>query len=253
MSHLSADRLAALADAGEGPTPIEAEHLARCTQCTEERFAHEALVSGARFERSAVGAPLTQWTTLAAALRDEGLMASAGGAASATVAATREREIAARRRFFRRGVQVAAAFALVAVGLAAGRITAVAGPLAITSPSAGAPRAAAADPAGTDAFLPSFTSPADARAALERYEVAYQHAAAYLAEDDPMLQLESPDAYHTRLVALERAGRTMREAMEEAPYDPVLTGYYLTTLGQREATLRQLNVALPATQRLNSF
>jgi hypothetical protein len=41
--------------------------------------------------------------------------------------------------------------------------------------------------------------------------------------------------------------------MREAPHDPVINGYYLTTIGQREATLRQLNTALPASLRLTSY
>ena len=46
---------------------------------------------------------------------------------------------------------------------------------------------------------------------------------------------------------------TAREAMREAPHDPVINGYYLNTLGQREATLRQLNTALPASLKVSSF
>jgi hypothetical protein len=45
----------------------------------------------------------------------------------------------------------------------------------------------------------------------------------------------------------------MRQAMNDAPYDPVINSYYLTTLGQREATLRQINTTLPTGVRLNSF
>jgi hypothetical protein len=41
--------------------------------------------------------------------------------------------------------------------------------------------------------------------------------------------------------------------MRQAPHDPVINGYYLTTLGQREATLRQLSTVLPASLRPNSF
>jgi hypothetical protein len=45
----------------------------------------------------------------------------------------------------------------------------------------------------------------------------------------------------------------MSEALREVPYDPVINGYYLTTLGQREATLRQLDTALPEGYRVRSF
>jgi hypothetical protein len=33
----------------------------------------------------------------------------------------------------------------------------------------------------------------------------------------------------------------------------VINGYYLTTLGQREATLRQMNVVAPASMRMTSY
>ena len=57
----------------------------------------------------------------------------------------------------------------------------------------------------------------------------------------------------TRLAALDRARDVMGEALKTAPYDPVINGYYLTTLGQREATIRQLNTVLPASMRMTSY
>ena len=45
----------------------------------------------------------------------------------------------------------------------------------------------------------------------------------------------------------------MGEALNDAPYDPVINGYYLTTLGQREATLRQLNTVMPTGMRMTSY
>jgi hypothetical protein len=57
----------------------------------------------------------------------------------------------------------------------------------------------------------------------------------------------------TRLSALDRVSRTMREALSTAPYDPVINDFYLSSFGQREATLRQLNTVLPEGVRLNSF
>ena len=63
----------------------------------------------------------------------------------------------------------------------------------------------------------------------------------------------NPVAYRSRLAALDRVISTTRDAMRDAPHDPVINGYYLTTLGQREATLRQLNTALPVSLRLDSY
>ena len=64
---------------------------------------------------------------------------------------------------------------------------------------------------------------------------------------------ESPAAMRTRLAALDRTRRVLGEALNEAPYDPVINGYYLTTVGQREATLRQMNVVAPASMKLTSY
>lgn len=247
MPHLSAERLAALADAGELPREHESDHLTQCAECAAERAAYQALVLGAREERRTIATPVTNWSGIAAALRDEGMLqpSSARGRAGAW----------ARHGWMR----AAAAAMLLACGIAAGRMSAVAGPLAVGAPEAqvvvGDGRVAGGDVSQltADELIPTYATVAEAEAALERYEVAYQHAAAYLAGSDTSDRLDATEDYRTRLAALDRAGRTMREAMEKAPYDPVLTGYYLTTLGQREATLRQLNVAVPPGARLNSF
>ena len=245
MSHLSAERLASLADPGTSPAPGEAVHLAGCDACAAERRAYATLVTDARSERGALAAPLTTWDGIAAGLRAEGLLPE-------RAAARRAAPVSANR-----WMAAAAAAMLLTGGIAAGRASAVSGPLAVVpAVSVAAEPTTAASPAGrpsADELVPDYASVADAQAALARFEVAYQHAVAYLAENDTTAQLDAPEDYRTRLVALDRAGRTMREAMEKAPYDPVLTGYYLTTLGQREATLRQLNVAVPAGARLNSF
>lgn len=226
MSHLSAERLAALADPGELLATHEAEHLAACSLCARERDAYHALVAGARAERHAIGAPLTRWEGIAAGLKAEE---------------------SPRRLVLSRVAQVAAGILLLAGGVAAGRASAFIGPLSVDQgTTVVAPNSRPATPY-------AFSSIADAEAALASHEVGYQQAAAYIAANDTAAWLDAPDDYRTRLVALERAGRTMREAMETAPYDPVLTGYYLTTLGQREATLRQLNDAVPASARLNTF
>lgn len=251
MSHLSAERLAALADAGEWPTPAEAAHLGTCPECAEERLAYDVLVAGARAERSAIGMPLTTWEGVAAGLRAAG--ASAGPRRPPAIARdAAPLDLAARRRLVTRVTRVAAGVVLLLGGALIGRMSALVGPFAEQLVTLDTPRAMA-DAPSVDDFVPDYSSITEAQAALARHSVAYQHAAAYLAQTDSAAWLDTPDDYRTRLVALERAGRTMREAMEEAPYDPVLTGYYLTTLGQREATLRQLNVVLPATERLNSF
>jgi hypothetical protein len=237
MSHLSAERLAALADAGEPLNPPEAAHLASCRLCAREREAYRALVTGARAGRSAIGAPLTQWEAIAGGLRAADPIVVRHGL----------------QHRLSRVVQVAAGIMLLAGAVAAGRMSAVTGPLAVRTGAASGGQRPADGAAGLPSAATEFASVADAQAALARYESGYQQAAAYLAENDTAAWLDAPDDYRTRLVALDRAGSTMREAIADAPYDPVLTGYYLATLGQREATLRQLNVATPASARLNTF
>jgi len=73
MSHLSSERLAELAD-GE-PTVAEAEHLAACAICAAERSAHRRLLSMALDERDRIAPPLTEWSTLAAKLREQRIVA----------------------------------------------------------------------------------------------------------------------------------------------------------------------------------
>jgi hypothetical protein len=57
----------------------------------------------------------------------------------------------------------------------------------------------------------------------------------------------------TRLAALDRTRQVLGEALNQAPSDPVINGYYLTTIGQREATMRQMNVVSPASMRLTTY
>ena len=107
---------------------------------------------------------------------------------------------------------------------------------------------------GRERSTATFASVDDARAAQLRLESMYQQAAAYLAEHDSVgAQDYSPEMVKSRLAALDQMSPTTREAMLEAPHDPVINGYYLTTVGQREVALRQLNTALPASLGSNSF
>jgi hypothetical protein len=99
-----------------------------------------------------------------------------------------------------------------------------------------------------------FASVDEARSAQLRSEALYQQAAAFLAEHDTTgSQDYNPEMVKSRLAALDQMISTTRAAMREAPHDPVINGYYLTTVGQREAALRQLNTTLPASLRSNSF
>ena len=243
MSHLSPDRLAALAD--DAPTPAELAHLSACAECAAEREAHRALAGLAGAERTSIGLPLTRWETLAPALRAEQLLTSPAAGLTAV----------RRTRHGHAWLRVAAALLFVAGGTVFGRYTAGAAPLPGFSAGPAATAAAATQTAAIgDSVGPTFRTVNDARAARTHAQLVYQNASAFLAQHDSAASgSESPMAMRTRLAALDRVSHAMREALNDAPYDPVINDYYLTTLGQREATLRQLNTALPSGMRVNSF
>ena len=243
MLHLPTERLAELGDNSSPPTPEEVAHLAACQVCACERSAYQSLVAMAFAEREPFGLPLTRWDALAAELSQD-----VDAPAVSIVPA---------RRSHRWMLQIAAGLLLVAGGVLLGRVSA--GTRALPdNPSARTASVPSSNPAqpnvslGTDATI--FASADEALAAQQRSELLYQQAAAFLARVDTTgAGSGSPVAYRSRLVALDRVISTTREALREAPHDPVINGYYLTTLGQREATLRQLNTALPASLRVNSF
>jgi hypothetical protein len=138
-------------------------------------------------------------------------------------------------------LQAAAAVLLVAGGMIAGRLSAGNNPFAET-------RAASAD------TTPPFRTMEEALAAQSRAQLDYQAATAFLAQVDTARSITgTPRALQTRLAALDRVREAMNEGLTEAPYDPVINTYMLTTLGQREATLRQLNTVLPVGMRIKSY
>ncbi|MBV9880801.1 MAG: hypothetical protein JO180_09920 [Gemmatirosa sp.] len=284
MQHLDTDRLAALAD--EAPTAAEAEHIATCVACRGERDAYVALLDLARREGTATSAaaPLTSWDAISAALRDEGLVrASPGGtSAPATVTRFRVQPLRTTAAFWRRA---AASVALLVGGAAVGRVTAPAaaaasGPAAqvatttVEAPPAASPGASpaatAARSVGLSDTLPvageprarlasnqagasDFSGTGDAMQALARAQQEYQRAAAYLAEHDSGTVAGSPQILRARLAALDEVMPKVREALYEAPQDPVLNQYYITTSDVRESTLRQLGRALPVNMRLSAY
>jgi len=233
MSHLPSDRLAALAD--EAPTAAELAHLAGCAECARERAAYRNLAELAGTESARLGTPLTTWETLAPALVADGVIDSGRGFPWRA------------RRVQRPWLQAAAAVLLVAGGVMGGRLSARADIFPSDRPQV------AARPAATDSAT-TFRTVDDARLAQAQAQSLYQSATAFLAQQDTAGQaVDSPSAMRTRLAALDRARDVMGEALNDAPYDPVINGYYLTTLGQREATLRQLNTVLPASLRTTSY
>jgi hypothetical protein len=235
MSHLPTERLAALAD--EAPSAPELAHLASCAECAHERAQYQNLLELTASESSRIGTPLTRWEALAPVLVSDGVIDNGRG--------LRRRSRQVRRPW----LQAAAAVLFVAGGMMAGRYTAGASVLPINEEQ----KVAAVAHADSDS-LPKFASVDAARAAQLQSQLLYQSATAFLAQRDTASPSpDSPAAIRTRLAALDRTRQVMGDALQDSPYDPVINGYYMTTLGEREATLRQLNTVMPASMRVTSY
>jgi len=233
MSHLSPERLAALVD--EPPTAAELAHLAGCAECARERATYRNLVELAVSNSASIASPLTSWEALRPALSRDGIID--GGT----------RTPIATRPIGRPWLQAAAAVLLVAGGTIGGRMSAGASPVPVRTLAKATPSSTTTDSAA------HFHSVEDARAAQSQAQLLYQNATAFIAQQDTTAPAESPAGMRTRLAALDRARRVLGEALNEAPSDPVINGYYLSTIGQREATIRQMNVASPAGYRLTTY
>lgn len=262
MLHLHADRLIELGDSE--PTNSELAHLGVCAECERERQAYRALRSLAVAESARLSAPLTSWDGLSAALKDEGLIARKS---SPVLVLTPPGIRAASRPAPRKwqasewALRAAAALFFLAGGVVIGRGAPSGGERAGVPQSAAA-TTAAANPAAvpTDApvglasnFSGSYTSNAEALAALYRAQREYERAATFLMTNNPVGDETQPDVYRARLAALDNVMQASMTALEDAPADPVLNRYYIAAAGARESTLRQLQTSLPAGSRIDSF
>lgn len=234
MSHLSTDRLAATAD--DTPTAAEATHLAGCWDCRAEVSAYRRL---ARLSAMAPipTEPLTAWSELAPQLRAEGIIVDA-------VRLERRRPTSQVSQVSQAWVMRAAAgLALLVGGALLGRATADT-PVAL-------------DPAtiATARTAPAFQSADEALTVLTSSQQQYQRAAAFLASQDTTSRFigMNEDSYTARLAALDEIAAAARSALFRSPQDPMLNQYYLTTLGAREATLRQIGASAPETRRLERY
>jgi len=238
MSHLTLETLARLLD--DAPDPTESGHLDICEQCRTEL---EAL----RADAAALHAlpdpepPIAQWIALEHRLKAEGLMR--GTSWTATI------------------VRLAAVLVIFVLGSVVGGLVmrqqqgaryATTSSPNVTLPVRGTqdpvtqPETvyAAPAPAATLASTqpaPSNTRPAaNAEEAVTRLRDAER---AYLAAlnrySDFSARGDNTDPL-ARLAALESIVATTRAALGQAPADPVINGYHLTAVAQRDATLRQL-------------
>lgn len=252
--HLSPERLAALAD--ESPLPAETRHLASCAICAEEVEAYQALLTLTRGERDRLGEPLLDWAALSGALAREHLLDSPTVPAAASSGAT-------RGRWPRPGPwgQAAAATVLLAAGLTAGRLTVLHQPQPlseIVAQTAGGNsgvlgRATIEPITRLISDSTAFNSRVEALDALAQAETRYRHAVAYLMQSDSGALSEGADGFRTRLAALDEVERATRAALAAAPNDPVLNQWYISTIGARQATIRQLGQVQPAEQNPHRY
>jgi hypothetical protein len=254
-SHIAAARLAALAD--ESPTASEAHHLAACATCADEVAAYQALLAMTRSERDRLGQPLTAWTTLASALERADLLDATTGTRAPGLGRLRPRWPRATQ--LRQG---AAAALLVAAGAVAGRLSAV-----YPQHSAPPQTSAAGENAVSSRVIEASNAPIsyhasdtmaiqsrdEAYTTLKDAEARYRHAVAYLMESDSGALNESREGYRTRLAALNEVEHTIKAALTEAQDDPVLNQWYISTVGARQATLRELGQAIPVDEKRHRY
>lgn len=244
MSHLSTDRLAAIAD--DTPTPDEATHLAGCWDCRAEVTAYRRLAKMSAMA-PLPSEPLTAWSRLAPQLRAEGLIVDAARGAGASEGRVIDiNDFRPQVRPSSKGwmLRAAAGLALVIGGGVVGRLS-----TAISF------NGGAAQPAFAAATPVLYQSPDEALRALNVAQEQYQSAAAFLASQDTSSRFigMNQDSYRARLAALDDIAATARAALYRSPQDPMLNQYYLTTLGAREATLREIGASQPDTRRLERY
>jgi hypothetical protein len=236
MSHLSLETIARIVD--EGASADEQAHLAACRICTAELEGMREDVQSLHMMPDISPAP-EAWGALERRLTDEGL-------------------IRARPRFtlssFTPLMQMAAAVVLFIGGSVAGRMTA---PVVTQYVAAGEQRNNTQATPGTSQQTPvqspavSLTSNAlsgntqprsaeEAAQMLRDMEELYLNALTRYAEFTSVPQTNDPVA---RLAALQSIVNTTQAALNAAPADPVINGYHLTALAQRDATLRQVAAA----------
>lgn len=238
MQHLPIERLAELADGV--PNAAEQQHLDECAMCSAELVAYGRVVSMAADERRRIAPPVSNWGSLSAELRQQGVI-------------TTKAEANARKLFVakvsRMMWRAAAGLVILTSGILTGRLSAGM-PLrtALALESVGAVE-------GTQVAMSAdeFSSTASAMQTLQKAQQDYERAMLFLATHDTSTTDAATEAYRTTLAALDEMAETSLRAMNEAPADPIINQVYFTTLGARNMTLGKLATALPVGSRLSRF
>ena len=208
MHHLNLETLARLVD--ESPDPAEASHLAECLVCREElhELRQQTRCLG---ELPMLEPPAHTWHALEARLGAEGLVRASRAPWYAVPA-----------------LRMAAGIALFVLG----------GVTGAAFRGGEAPQMAVVQPAAPTAQVPA--APISASRELRDAEAAYRAALSRHAEMAGAQYSANPVA---RLATLETIVLTTEEALRQAPADPVINGYHLAAVSQRDATLRNLTRA----------
>lgn len=259
MSHLNPETIARLVE--DAPDGAEAAHLAACEECRTQLEAMTEDVHALAMLPDMATAP-DQWEALEQRLTAEGLIRTpVRGYASRTL---RMGQIAAAIMIFAGGTLAGRMIAAPASQLAATdaqqtpaetrvpeqqtpaqsfnlepQLTAA--PAGETAPSADA--GAAPRPVTLAANTGARRTPATVEQAaqqLRETEAYYLDALTRFAELATQSGAGDPVA---RLAALQSIILTTQAALNEAPTDPVINGYHLTALAQRDATARQVAAA----------
>ncbi len=271
MSHLSVETIARLVD--EQPSALDNAHLDACAPCRAELDAMRADVA-ALAGLGDIAPPAAAWSQIESRLEAEGLLTSrlhiAPARSRSFVVLSRAAAIAL---FFLGGTVVGRSMKSDAPQVA--QVAQVAqSPSPSPSPS---PNPDARTDAGVHAPAATPSQSTPVRLAASGDTRSQQSAAAprstqrntsTTATDsgDPALRAlrDAEDKYFSalskysekagtvtndptaRLAALEGIVLTTRAALAQAPTDPVINGYHLTALAQRDAMLKQIR-ATPAT------
>ena len=233
MSHLSIETLARLVD--DAPSAEEAAHLQQCEECTAE-------LEGLKADAAALAGlpelepPIAQWYAVERRLTNEGLL--------------RPPTRVSLQLWLRPALQIAAALSIFVLGHYTARFVAA-------DPAPAAQQVAVSQPEVVQQATQTTPPPAslvennelaptalvaprnreEAASQVRDAERTYLNALTKYAELATRSESADPVA---RLAALESIVLTTRAALGQAPADPVINGYHLTALAQRDATLKQL-------------
>ena len=275
MQHLDLEQLARLVD--EAPEPHEAEHLRGCLVCRRE-LAEMREQTQALAELGGMEPPAGAWAALEARLVEEKLVRTPAPASTRVLGLYRPPvRIAAAIALFLLGG--AAGATLWRDGGSDGRVAVDSAPMPDAAPPASpvrglvdpellyervaAPAPAEAAASGNGARLamngepaaesrpaaavpPERTAPRRAtraeanRAALELVQAQADYVAA-LQRVAAIADPASGNTPETRLAALDQLVQLTARALERVPGDPVINGYHLAAVAERDALRREMD------------